>query len=115
MLITNQSCHISRYLGADIKSQPIYDDAKQEGCNVITFRLEEVNSSIRADTSGSQGRATIQRAMIRIQLRAETQAVFGSKVKILSQPEHTYKLVEKHPRFDAMGVLHHYQCDLERL
>lgn len=98
-----------------MKSQPIFGDAMPEGCSVITFRLENVNSSVRADTSGTQGRATIQRAMIRIQLRPDTKGKFGSIVTILSQPANQYKIVEMHPRFDAMGRLHHFQCDLERV
>lgn len=115
MLITNNKCRIWRFVRADHKSQPIFKDEKQEGCNVVNLRVEELNTSIRADTSGSQGRSTMRRAHFRLQLSPETTANFGSKVKLSNSPlNEVYKIVEIQPRFDAVGQLHHFQCDLEK-
>lgn len=96
-----------------MKSQPVFDNAKLEDCNVIHAREEQVATSVRADSSGSQGRATAKRAAFRMQFKPYTDINFGSKVQLLSFSNQTYKVVEIHPRFDAVGRLHHLQVDLE--
>lgn len=113
MLITNQKCKVWRYKGANIKSQPVFDNAKLEDCNVIHARQEQLATSVRADSSGSQGRATTRRASFRMQFKAYSDINFGSKVQLPSIPNQTFKVVEVHPRFDAVGRLHHLQIDLE--
>lgn len=115
MLITNQKCRIWRFVRANHKGQPVFGEPKPEGCNIVTFRLEDIDTTLRADTSGSQGRAKIERAMIRVQLPANTTANMGAKFELVSlKGQGTYKVKELHPRFDAVGNLHHYQCDLEK-
>lgn len=115
MLITNQKCRMWRYKRSDMKSRPVYDKSKNVGCNVINAKQEQVTTSVRADSSGSQGRATMQRANFRMQLPAYLDINFGTKIELLSLPNQYFKIVEIHPRFDAVGRLHHQQVDLEIL
>ena len=96
-----------------MKSQPVFDNVKLEDCNVINARQEQVSTSVRADSSGSQGRAHARRAAFRMQFKPYSDINFGSKVQLTSYPSQTFKVVEVHPRFDAVGRLHHLQVDLE--
>ena len=111
----NLKCKIYPYIDIDVQGESLYDTVRSEGCSVVTFRLENLPTPVRADTSASQGRVTMQRAMIRVLLSPKTSANFGAKVVINAQPGLSYKVVEMQPRFDAVGKLDHYQCDLERL
>jgi hypothetical protein len=115
MHIPNNRCQLALYLGIDKKSEPIYKKPNIEGCSIITYRLEQVPTPLRSDTSASQGRATIKKGMIRVMLLANTRANFGSKFNLVSRPDDIYKLIEIHPRYDALGKVDHYQCDLEKL
>lgn len=98
-----------------MKSQPVFDNAKLEDCNVIHAREEQVPTSVRADSSGSQGRAISRRAAFRMQFKPYSNINFGTKVSLASYPSQMYKIVEIHPRFDAVGRLHHLQVDLEKI
>lgn len=115
MLTTNQKCHVWAFKGNNRKSQPLYAEMKPEGCNVINARREQVATSVRADSSGSQGRASMQRALFRLQLTTFTVANFGAKIELVNLPDKFYKVIEMQPKFDALGKFHHYQVDLEAL
>ncbi len=98
-----------------MKSNPQFGKALPEGCRIITFKLEDKHTSIRADTSGSQARANMQRSFARVLLTARTKAQMGAKLTFQQRPGETFKVVEIQPRYDAAGRLHHYQVDLEAL
>lgn len=115
MLMTNQKCRIWRYLRSDMKNNPVFEKSKVVGCNIIHAREEQITTSIRADSSGSQGMAGMRRATFRMQFKAYSDINFGTKVELLSQPNSYYRIIEVHPKYDAVGRLHHIQVDLEKI
>ena len=98
-----------------MKSQPIFESPKKLGCNIIHAREEQITTSVRADSSGSQGKAGMRRATFRLQFKPYANINFGTKVELLSQPNSYYRIVEMHPRYDAVGRVHHIQVDLEKM
>ena len=115
MHIPNQKCLISALIDVDMRGKQIYSTEKREGCSVINYRVEEITSSLRADTSSTQGRDMLKSALIRVMLLPKTTAEFNSKVILESLPGETFRLIEKQPKFDAFGKLDHWQCDLKYL
>ena len=114
MYTTNQSCQVRPYIDADFKGNPIYENWVTESCSVVTFRSEEVNTSVRADTSASQGRDSIDRAKMRVLMKPYSKVNYNAQVKLTSLPNDILNVERVEPRFDAFGKLDHFECILSR-
>ncbi len=77
---------------------------------VDTSRLKK-QTSVRADTSGSQAFAEENLFEARMMVYPDQQPAVSDRIVAM---ETTYDVTAVKPRYDMAGRLHHYQVDLRR-
>lgn len=94
-------------VGEAILSTPI-----RERCAVVTQRVEVQKTSVRADTSGTVGRAEMKRSKVRWLVTSTSGIGEGDVVWLAKRPKDKFVVEDIQPRYSTIGKLDHLEVDL---
>jgi hypothetical protein len=80
-------------------------------CGVVTLALEIGKTSVRADSSGSRGRAEEQQGTARILFPAYVKVAEMDMVQV---EQDTLEIIQIVPRRNILGAIDHYEVDLRK-
>lgn len=80
-------------------------------CAVVTYDLSRQKSSVRADSSGSRGRAEELAGVARFLFPAQTVIKRGDKIE---KDGFFLEVIEIHPRYSVAGRLDHKEVDMRK-
>lgn len=112
MFIPNNTALLHRVSAhRDTRGERTYARPVRVPCGVVTLALEIGKTSVRADSSGSRGRAEEQQGTARI--------LFPTYIKIaeldmIQVEEETLEVIQIVPRRHILGHLDHYEVDLRK-
>lgn len=107
MFRPNQKCSVRATDAFDAYGQPVPGLKKKEDCAVVTYRVFNKKTSVRADSSASKGSALELEADLIILLSPKTVAKIDSIVEVLGN---RFRISYIEPRLDIAGRIDHYQC-----
>lgn len=110
MFRPNNTCRIQLNSGlSDLYGQPKPGVWVSEPCSVVRLTVSNQPTSVRTDSSASHGAALEAQATSTILLTVGTKANRDDVVEVAGVK---LRLMGMEPRFDAAGVLNHYQATL---
>lgn len=112
MFLPNNHCYIRRASKTrDIRGERTYGARERTPCSVVTLNLEIDKTSVRADSSGSRGRAEEEQGVAR--LLFPTYVKIGD-LDIVEVENETLEVIQINPRRSVLGTLDHYEVDLRQ-
>ena len=109
MLLPNAKFILQKSGGNDVYGQPVPGKKTTERGSIVKFPVTDVKSSVRSDSSASRGNAHEFQADAVVLLTANTAAVLHDIMIIRGL---TLKISAIHPRYNAQGVLDHFETTL---
>jgi len=109
MFRANTMCQLQARAGFDEYGDPQFGPSKRIKCSVVRLARSSAPSSVRADSSGSRGKADQMESDAVILMPPSWEPSMGAKVAILGM---TLEIVGMHPRLNIMGRLDHYEVSL---
>ena len=108
----NTTCLLQSASGAtDVYGKRTYGPATTVPCAVITYDLATLKSSVRADSSGSRGRAFEVAGTARFLFPVTVTIKRGD---LVTKGGYTLRVTEIHPRHAVDGRHDHNEVDFER-
>lgn len=80
-------------------------------CAVVSLNLEVGKTSVRADSSGSRGRAEEEQGIARILFPTFLKLTEKDVIEIAGK---TLEVIQVTPRWSVAGKLDHFECDLRQ-
>lgn len=112
MFIPNATCHIRRKLTTfDKFGEPAFAAKTPIRFGLCRYDTKTENSSVRSDASATRGFIDEVHASGRILVPARSKPMWGDILIIYGK---TYNAKQIEPRYNVLGVLDHYQIDLEK-
>lgn len=112
MFIPNNHCYIRRVSKArDIRGERTYGPRERTPCAVVTLNLEIDKTSVRADSSGSRGRAEEEQGVARLLFPVYVKIADLDLVEVEGE---TLEVIQINPRRSVIGTLDHYEVDLRK-
>lgn len=112
MFISNRTCILRRKLKkTDAFGQSIYGDKENIRFALVRFDLKTEDSTVRADSSATRGNIKEYHATGRILVGKRHKPDHGDLVVI---DKKVFRIKEVEPRYNVLGKLDHYECDLEK-
>ena len=106
MFRPNLDCLVSKLSGRDVYGQTLTAKIHRERCSIVTFDIQNLKSSVRADSSASRGAAQEEVAQVVILLTKNTVARIDDTITVAGR---TLKIASSEPRFDVNGQLDHHR------
>ena len=95
----------------DIRGERTYQLPVRVPCAVVTLNLEIEKTSVRADSSGSRGRAEEEAGTARVLFPTYVKV---AELDIVEVEGETLEIIQVNPRRDIAGKLDHYETDLRK-
>jgi hypothetical protein len=106
MLRPLNSCTITPRTGVDRYSQATLGSPRIERCSIVKAIKTSQHTTVRADSSASRGYADEFVMTNKILLLPTTIATIDSKLEVAGV---SIRIKSMHPRYDAFGILDHYE------
>lgn len=110
MFRPNTNCVIGKTGSVDVYGQRATGKLYKERCAVVTFEIQNIQSSVRADSSASRGAAQEEVANVVVLLSKTTVAAIEDTLTVAGR---TLKIATIEPRFNVLGKLDHYRVKCE--
>lgn len=110
MFRPNKDCIVGKTGAMDVFGQRTTSVLKRERCSIVKFDIQNLQSSVRADSSASRGAAQEEVADILILLTANTVAVIEDTLTVAGR---TLKIASMEPQYNILGKLDHYRVKCE--
>lgn len=109
MYLPKTPCLVQHKAGDDVYGRPVFTAWIPERCAVVSLAVSDVQSSVRADSSGSRGNAEEIEAVSVILFGPRTIADRNDIVSIAG-----FKLLVKgkEPKFSVTGAIDHFRMTL---
>jgi hypothetical protein len=108
----NTTCKVySASADHDIYGRTSYSAGKTVQCAVVSYDLVIKKTSVRADSSGSRGRAQELSGIVRFLFGVSAEMKVGD---IVEKDGFVMKVIELHPRYSVAGRLDHHEVDMEK-
>tara|TARA_B100000749_G_scaffold148090_1_gene113659 strand:+ start:648 stop:1013 length:366 start_codon:yes stop_codon:yes gene_type:complete len=112
MFRANTTCTLQSQTGElDIFGNPVFVKPVTVPCAVVSYDLSVQKSSVRADSSGSRGRAEQLEGVARFLFRRTQKIKTGD---IITKDGFTLEVIEVFPRRDVSGRLDHLEVDMKK-
>jgi hypothetical protein len=112
MFIPNRIAYIRRKsLSADMYGQYIYGEKEAVHYGLVRFDTKIEDSTVRADSSATRGNIKEFHASGRVLLHKKHNPNFGDLLVVENK---VFEVKGVEPRFNVLGKLDHWQCDLEK-
>lgn len=112
MFIPNNTAWIHRVSATrDTRGERTYAKPVRIPCGVVTLNLEIGKTSVRADSSGSRGKAEEQQGTARILFPSYAVIEDLDMVQVAGE---TLEVIQVMPRWNILGALDHYEVDLRK-
>lgn len=112
MFIPNRTCLLrKKQYRYDVYGQAKYSDPVVVKFALVRFDLRIADTTVRADSSATRGNVQEFQASGRILIEKKTKPEHGDLVIF---DERIFRIREVEPRYNVMGKLDHYECDLEK-
>lgn len=109
MFRANTFCQLQPRKGFDEYGDPSFGPSNRIKCAVVRLARSSTPSSVRADSSGTRGKADQLESDAVILMPPTAEPPMGAKVTILGI---TLEIVGMQPRLNIMGRLDHYEVSL---
>jgi hypothetical protein len=112
MFIPNRIAHIRRKSqSADMYGQYTYGQKEAIHYGLVRYDTKIEDSTVRADSSATRGNIKEYHASGRILVHKKHKPNFGDLVVVEGR---VFQIRGVEPRFNVLGKLDHYQCELEK-
>lgn len=112
MFIPNRTCKIRRKGNSfDRYGKPVYQALQTIPFALVRFDTKTDDSTVRADSSATRGNVKEYHASGRILLPKTGDPKWGDLVIIDGK---VFEIQEVEPRYNVLGQLDHYECDLRK-
>lgn len=112
MFRSNRSCRIRRKLNQyDKYGQPLYASPETIKFALVRFDTKVEDTTVRADSSATRGNVKEFHATGRILVEKLSKPGYGDLVAFDGK---VFRVKEVEPRYNVLGKLDHYECDLEK-
>lgn len=112
MFFPNLDCKIFKITEYDLHGEEVRGETLSERCSIIHYRIRTDGTSVRADSTASRGQAEHSEASVRLLMENTSRVEIDDELQVANHKE-TLQVVEKFPRYDMDGELHHWQVDLK--
>ena len=108
----NTTCQVEyAETGFDIYGRQVFSAPETVRCAVVSFDLAVQKSSVRADSSGSRGRAEQLEGVARFLFRPNVPIKTGD---VVTKGNFVMSVIEVHPRYSVAGELDHNEVDMKK-
>lgn len=112
MFIANRWCHIRRKsIATNIYGEYTYDTKEAIRFALVRFDTKTEDSTVRADSSATRGNIKEYHASGRVLIDKKYEPKHGD---LLFFDGFVFRIKEVEPRYNVLGKLDHYECDLEK-
>lgn len=112
MFIANRTCILRKKLKQyDVFGQATFAAPKRVRFALVRFDTKIEDTTVRADSSATRGNVKEFHASGRILVDRRYKPDFGDLVIIDAK---VFRIKEVEPRYNVLGKLDHYECDLEK-
>lgn len=110
MLIPNTTAVLTPGAGVNKYGEPSWGTPRTVRCAVVRLDTTSEKTSVRTDSSASRGNADEVTTMSKILIMPEGAPSIGDRLVIAGL---TFRIMNRHLRYDVNARLDHYECDLE--
>jgi hypothetical protein len=112
MFIANRTCILRKKLAQyDAYGKALYAEPVSIRFALVRFDTKTEDSTVRADSSATRGNVKEYHASGRILVDKRYKPGFGDLVAFDGK---VFRIKEREPRYNVLGKLDHYECDLEK-
>jgi len=110
MFLPNNRCELHTLSGTNVYGEPIWSVLRSVPCAVVSLNRQELQTSVRADSSASRGAALEPVSMGKILFPAAIAVQSGDRITIQG---FGLRISAIQPRWDVNGKLDHWECGVE--